>query len=135
MMRKEDSFNGKNPESITYQGSGLLLLGLLALILIAFFVYSPLIHYPFMNWDDPNTVVNNKNIQEINADFFSWSFSSTFTGNWQPITWLSLALDYSIAGMNPGVFHVSNLVIHLANCVLVFFAVRMIFMGTSKNRL
>src|SRR5439155_16489084 len=37
-----------------------------------------------------------------------------------PLTWLSLMLDAQIGGLNPAVFHLTNLFFHLANTLLLF---------------
>jgi hypothetical protein len=41
--------------------------------------------------------------------------------NWHPVTWFSYALDYAIYGLNPWGFHLSNVLFHSANSVLLFF--------------
>jgi hypothetical protein len=41
-------------------------------------------------------------------------------GIWHPLTWLSHMLDCQIFGLNPGGPHLTNLVFHIANTLLLF---------------
>ena len=41
--------------------------------------------------------------------------------NWHPVTILSLAVDYVVGGDNPIYFHVTNILIHLINVMMVFY--------------
>jgi tetratricopeptide (TPR) repeat protein len=45
--------------------------------------------------------------------------------NWHPLTWLSHMLDCGFYGLNPGGHHVTNLIFHLANTLLLFGIVRL----------
>ncbi len=48
-------------------------------------------------------------------------FTDITTGYWMPLTWLSLALDYQWGGLNPMVYHGTNLLLHSLNTLVVFF--------------
>ena len=43
---------------------------------------------------------------------------------WHPLTWLSLMLDRQFYGMNAGGYHWTNLLLHMANTLLLFFTMR-----------
>jgi hypothetical protein len=47
--------------------------------------------------------------------------TSFWYGHWQPLTWLSCALDYTFWKQNPHGWHATNLLLHMANAVLVYF--------------
>ena len=49
-----------------------------------------------------------------------WAFTTFQEGIWHPLTWLSLALDHALYGLTPRGFHLTNLLLHVANTVLVF---------------
>ena len=40
--------------------------------------------------------------------------------NWHPLTWLSHMLDVQLYGLNPGPHHLTNLLFHIANTLLLF---------------
>ena len=79
-------------------------------------------------WDDPNYVLENPYLK-INSwkDVVELFFVPNVQANYHPITLLSLAIDYSIDGPNPTVFHTTNLFFHLANAILVYIFVFRLF--------
>lgn len=84
------------------------------------FFYLPLWRNGFVTWDDPITITGNPHLRSLDGDFFHWAFTTFLTGNWIPLTWLSLALDQRIYGLSPQGFHFTNLLFHLLNGLLVF---------------
>ncbi|GAB4483834.1 MAG: hypothetical protein OHK006_06260 [Thermodesulfovibrionales bacterium] len=91
--------------------------------LAALAVFSPAIRYGFVNLDDPVYVVRNEHIRSLDLNLIEWSFTTLTGGNWHPLTWLSLALDYAIWGLNPMGFHLHNILLHAANVFLVMLLV------------
>ncbi|RJP75628.1 MAG: tetratricopeptide repeat protein, partial [Desulfobacteraceae bacterium] len=57
----------------------------------------------------------------LTADNIVWAFTDAtgITNFWAPLTWLSIIIDYELYGMNAGGYHVTNLIIHIANSLLV----------------
>ena len=49
-----------------------------------------------------------------------WAFATFQQSNWHPLTWLSLQLDATLFGLNAGGFHLTNLLLHAANTLLLF---------------
>jgi tetratricopeptide (TPR) repeat protein len=49
-----------------------------------------------------------------------WSFSTLEAAFWHPLTWLSLMADSELYGMNAGGYHWTNVLLHLANTLLLF---------------
>ena len=92
-------------------------------------VYHPVPGFDFVNFDDPLWVSENAAIRNgWSWDALVWSFTrATEAANyWVPLTWLSLFFDHAIYGMNPGGYHFTNLLFHLANTLLVFFCLKRI---------
>lgn len=56
----------------------------------------------------------------INLDSIRWAFTTYRTGNWHPLTWLSLMADYNVYGLDPGGYHRTNVLIHIASTLLLF---------------
>ena len=99
-----------------------LLIGLgLALLTAAAFGRS--VGHDFSNYDDGDYVFENAHVQHgLNAADLAWAFTSTHAANWHPLTWLSLQLDNQLFGMRPGGYHLTNVLLHVANVVLLFLA-------------
>lgn len=96
-----------------------LLSALLAVVTVA--LYYPAHHHPFVNYDDPDYVVENQNVQSgLNWATVEWAFSTRFASNWHPLTWLTHAAVCQFFGLNAGAHHDINLLLHVLNVVLLF---------------
>jgi tetratricopeptide (TPR) repeat protein len=96
------------------------------LVLITVFValavatfHLPALEGGFLNWDDPEYVTANPHIRNLSWSTVRWAFTTFDASNWHPVTWLSLALDYRLWGLDPRGYHLTSLVLHVANAVLV----------------
>jgi hypothetical protein len=79
----------------------------------------------FTNFDDSFYVTRNPQIMEgLSASGAWWALTTTYNSNWHPLTWLSLQLDYQVYGLNPVGYHITNLLLHTANVVLLFWVLR-----------
>ncbi len=108
----------------------LLQAGLLFLAVIS--VYHSSLDHPFSLYDDPFYISQNKNIQNgITPKFLVWSLTNYYHSNWHPVTWMSHALDIQLYGNNPSGHHLTNLVIHFLNSLLIF----ILFILISKKSL
>lgn len=94
------------------------------ILLITFLVFSPVLKYDFVNWDDDVNVTINPNVRELNAASVKEIFSHTVIGGYTPLTTLSFAVENRFFGMKPGVFHLNNLLLHLLCTMLVFVFMR-----------
>jgi len=83
-------------------------------------VYAPVKQHPFITIDDYGYVANNFHIQHLGWDTVKWSFTTFHYSNWDPLTWLSHALDIYFYGLEPGRHHETSLLIHALNGVLFF---------------
>jgi protein O-mannosyl-transferase len=97
------------------------LLACLILIAAIAAVYAPVRHFGFLSWDDPDYVTGNSHVaQGLTWSGAWWAFTSTTAANWHPLTWLSHMLDVQLFGMDAGAHHVTNLLIHTLNTLLLF---------------
>jgi len=85
-------------------------------------LYSPAFGHPFIfNYDDDIYVNNNSHVKAgLTWETVRWSLTSTESSNWHPATWLSHALDCTLYGLNPHGHHVTNVLLHVLNVVLLF---------------
>jgi tetratricopeptide (TPR) repeat protein len=87
---------------------------------ITFLVYLPALRNAFVGvWDDNAYVADNIHIRSFDQTFLRWAFSTMQMGNWNPLTWISHAIDYAIWGLNPAGHHLTSIVIHAVNAGLV----------------
>ena len=95
----------------------------LLLVLAPLCVYWPVSHHDFINFDDDLYVTDNPQVKSgITQDGLAWSFSfkNKEKTYWHPVTWLSHMLDVQLYGMEPGRHHLTNVLIHIANTLLLF---------------
>ena len=94
----------------------------LFLIVATLTVYWQVQHHGFLNFDDDRYVTENRYVRGgMTGDGFVWAFTTTHAEFWHPLTWLSHMLDYQIFGDNAAGHHLTNLFLHLANTLLLFF--------------
>src|SRR3989338_6618178 len=94
-----------------------VLVALAGIVILVIFAYSPSLRNQFVNWDDDahflaNPFVQSFNLQEI--------FTTTVNGIYIPLTSLSFALEYHFFKAAPFIYHLDNLLLHLAVTVMVF---------------
>ena len=99
----------------------------LVIVGITLAVYWRVQDFDFVNIDDDLYVSENPHVQEgLTVDSVIWAFS--FQGKkdtyWHPVAWLSHALDCRFFGLKAGRHHLTNLVIHVANILLLFWVFR-----------
>jgi hypothetical protein len=92
--------------------------GLAGLSLI---VYAGVWSFEYVGVDDPIYVVDNSHLSEgLTPAAVAWAFSTSDAANWHPLTWLSLLLDVEMFGLDAGKQHAVNLLLHIANVLLLF---------------
>lgn len=88
--------------------------------IITFLVYLPALQNGFVRWDDHLYVSENQNIRFIDIRFLRWDITAVVASLWHPLTMFSLALDYALWGPNPFGYHLTNILFHSLNALLVF---------------
>ena len=87
-------------------------------------LYWPAFHYTSVNLDDQYYVLDNPHINKGLSGVFGWAFAAGYGNIWQPLTWLSHALDCQMYGLQLGGHHATNLILHALNSMLVFLVLR-----------
>lgn len=86
-----------------------------------FAVFSQVVSYDFVDYDDHIYVSDNLHIKDgLTIESVKWAFTSTHANFWHPITWLSYLLDVEIFGTAPFGFHFTNIILHYFNSLLLF---------------
>jgi tetratricopeptide (TPR) repeat protein len=98
-----------------------------AILVLTLIVFSRGLNNQFNNWDDTVYVIENPNI-ELNSKNSLQSFTKgEFHGMYVPITALSLSINYHFSQLNPKPYLITNLLIHLINCILLFIVLQKLF--------
>ncbi len=92
----------------------------LVLAVLTLAVYGRSVSFGFV-YDDVAYVENNRTLlQGVTVYGLGRALVTHYQSNWHPLTWISLMLDAEIGGGTPGVFHATNIVLHIANTILLF---------------
>lgn len=82
--------------------------------------FFPAIHNGFV-YDDTAYVLQNRHVLSgLNWQSMKWAFTNLEAGFWHPLTWWSLLLDFRLYGLEAWGYHLTGIVLHGANTVLLF---------------
>lgn len=87
---------------------------------VTFVCFLPSLQNGLLAWDDAGYILENEHIRSLSLETVRWAFFEFHCNYWAPLTWLSLALDYAVWGLNPLGYHLTNNVLHAANAGLYF---------------
>ncbi len=101
------------------------LLIVFVMIAAGWVVYGQSLAHPFITLDDPGYVSSNPHVLHgLTREGWHWAWTSFELTNWHPLTWLSLMLDGQFYGGNASGYHLTNLLLHLTNAILLFWWLR-----------
>ena len=102
----------------------------LLLVIFTLGVYNQANHFPFIGYDDDRYVYENSHVRSgLTWSTVTWALTSTDEANWHPLTWMSHAFDCQLFRLNAGGHHLSNILLHAVNVVLLFL---MLWRATRK---
>ena len=86
----------------------------LAIAAITLIVYAPALRNGFVDFDDRMNFLDNPHFRGLGWKQLRWMLTTFLMGHWIPLTWMTLGLDYSVWGMNPFGYHLTNVLLHAA---------------------
>jgi hypothetical protein len=110
------SFKSENQASLKRNAiiCGLLMVAILVL-------YWRVINYEFVNYDDDLYITENLYVQKgVTWEGTKWAFSFNNVVYFHPLSWLSHMLDVQLFGMAPGLHHLTSVLFHIANTILLY---------------
>src|SRR5262245_37905993 len=103
-----------------------------ALAAVTFLVFSPALLNGFVEWDDQVNLLENASYRGLGWRHLHWMFTTALMGHYIPVTWLTFGLDYTLWGMNPLGYHLTNNLIHAANTAM-FYVVALRLLGKATT--
>ena len=95
----------------------------LVLVCLTLAVYVQVKDFDFCNYDDHQYVYQNPWVSSgFSARGIAWAFTAFHAGNWHPLTWLSHMADSQLYGMSAGNHHLTSVILHVLNTLLLFAA-------------
>jgi len=103
------------------------------LVLITTIVYWQVIGFDLTNFDDNKYILENPAVLAgLSNATVRWAMTANYQANWHPLTWMSLMVDTDVGKLatrlfdvdlgnnNAGVYHFTNLLLHIANTILLY---------------
>jgi tetratricopeptide (TPR) repeat protein len=95
------------------------------LVALVWVVFGQTLGHQFLQWDDFPYVFQNEQVNRgLTWGGIVWAFTHSHSANWHPLTWISHALDCQFYGLNPGLHHLTNVILHATTSVLLFLGLR-----------
>ncbi|MHC4922412.1 MAG: tetratricopeptide repeat protein [Planctomycetota bacterium] len=89
----------------------------LVLALLVVIAFWPVLGNDFLAFEDERYVTANR---EVQAGSLAWALTSFHAGIWHPLAWFSHMLDWRLFGPNPAGHHLTSLLLHVANTLLLY---------------
>ncbi len=132
-MKSEPPTPASRSAPATWPVPNIFLLGT-GLFLVVMWVFIPTLQNDFIMLDDPLYVVANANVHTgLNFASLRWAMTCIVGANWHPLTMLSHLLDWQLFGAQPWGHHLTSVVLHSANAVLLFVALRHLTGATWRS--
>ena len=109
MSRADSRSDGRTEAAVSY-----------LLVLAVFACFLPVLSNGFLLWDDDLNLTENPLYRGLGPAQLRWIVTTRVGGHYQPLTWLSFALDYTLWGMDPAGYHLTSLALHAVNTLLVY---------------
>ncbi|MDR2449710.1 MAG: glycosyltransferase family 39 protein [Prevotellaceae bacterium] len=81
-------------------------------------------------WDDETIVVQNEDIRSLSWEHLGNMFTRSYYDMYCPVKILSHTLDYQLFELNPAGYHLTSLLYHLINILLLFTLIRVMLKST-----
>lgn len=114
-----------------YQKKFLIALSIFLIVVVTSAAFSSSLNNEFTNWDDQDNVTENLLIRDLSWNKTKEIFTSS-TDYYRPLVFITYAIEYSFFGLEATAYHVTNLLLHILNTLLVFW---LIFLFSNKTLL
>ncbi|MCK6455638.1 MAG: tetratricopeptide repeat protein [Phycisphaerae bacterium] len=127
-MPRRDGPSNRAAETVDRPGApgATIALGLLVAV-VTFAAFAPALRHGYVNWDDPANILQNRHYRGFSAENLRWMFTTFLLGPYQPLSWMSLALDYVLWGDSPAGHHFGNVLYHTLAAVAFYLAASRLF--------
>ena len=98
-----------------------LYISLAIIFLVTLISFFPSFKNAFVGWDDEGYLHENISyLSDISSQGIKNIFSNFIMANYHPLTILVYAVQYNMFELNPFPYHLTNVILHLLNTILVF---------------
>ena len=98
----------------------------LCIAIIIFIALKVCLENQFTNWDDPGYVKDNALVKDVSPSGLQDILKTSVMGNYHPLTMLSYGIEYSYVRLEPYLYHLDSLLIHILTTLMFFWFVRVL---------
>jgi len=84
----------------------------------------PVLWNGFVLWDDDLNFLTNDAYRGLGWPQLRWMFTTFHLEPYQPLSWVTLGADYVVWGLDPMGYHLTSLLLHAADTVLLFHLIK-----------
>ena len=122
-LRAPNAFFYSVPMKLTADSDSITLPLCTGLALACLVIYGQTLAHGFISYDDGLYVFENPRVAAgLSWENVVWAFTSRTAMYVHPVTWLSHMLDCTIFGLRPWGHHLTNLLLHALNAILLYLA-------------
>jgi len=111
---------GMKPSASTVSAKHVRRLVPIVIVVAVVVAFWPVLRAEFVNWDDDANFLNNVHFRGLSWRNLGWMLTTFHMSNYQPLSWMTFALGYSLWGMHPAGYHATSVALHALNAVLVY---------------
>ncbi|MHC5035042.1 MAG: hypothetical protein ACYTFZ_08405, partial [Planctomycetota bacterium] len=112
-----------------------------ALVILVLLVFMPALDAGLVDWDDDDLLVFNTRHRTLDADSLRWMFTTSYSGHFQPLTWLTYSLDWALWRRDLFGYHLTDLfgmhltsvLFHAATAVAFYFLARRLLAAGTRS--
>jgi protein O-mannosyl-transferase len=96
------------------------------------FTFWPVRTHGFLNWDDPDLLIDNASLQQPAGPLLRWAWTTRHMGHYQPLSWLVFAVG---SGTPPSAsrVHTIGLALHVLNAALLCWLIATLLDRGDRN--
>ena len=128
-VRDQVHGNGREPAEARSEPASPALRWVLALVVFlgACAPFLPALSQGFVALDDDYNFERNEMYRALGAENLRWMFTESYMGHYQPLSWLTLALDYRLYGLDGAGYHLTNMLLHGLGMVALYYLALALF--------
>jgi len=97
-----------------------------ALVLLVFLAFMPALTAGLVYWDDDDLLIHNTRHEVLDLESLKWMFTTSYSGHFQPLTWLTYAFDVAAWGGHPAGYHLTSVMLHAVTAIAFYYLARML---------
>ena len=94
---------------------------IVVILLATTLAYLPTLKNDFIYLDDDSHLLENPAVRVLDAEHIKHMFTTTVSGVYVPLTFLTFAFEHHLFKYTPFIYHLDNLLLHLAVTALVYY--------------